>query len=317
MIHRLSDFSDLAKYQLPFIVIKPSKMKYRELAVRVHDLKWPTVRYVIRHRGREFRIKEFFMDWFFLGFPKSLLKDFSSTYSEVESALVKNVVVFMGKNYRNNDAASAYIHGTHVEIDCGEPADREMFISVFEDLLKVRPDPLPLSGRQFPDRSHFSKGYGSEWYEDLRISRMQWRRTPRDSFRVLNHNLRSSGMGFIGVEGKVMEIFILEEKEYESGLWIELVDKDIQLDHAYYNIRKGDGFYDHVEQLPGIKGTIIFRSQYGPGILRLESDTRILTVGFSPGFSLDDIKQLFHNIEGLYEFLETVRNTLRQADAYL
>lgn len=317
MIHRLSDFSDLSRYRLPFIIIKPSRLKYRDIAVRVHDSKWPSVRFTVKRKGKAFRIKEFFLDWFFPGFPKSLLKDFSTTYSEVKSFKVSDFHIFYGKNYRKNDAAAACIFGTQVEVDTMESAGEEDFVALFSDLLRERPNPIPLSGYQFPDRSHFARGYSGEWYEDNRIARLHWRRTHRELFELPGHSLRSSGMGFLSMEGKRHEIFILEEREYRNGLWIENTEKNIRIDNAFYNVRKGDGFFDQTIELEQSNGLIIFRSADGPGVLQMDLVNSVVTAGFSPGFSIADIEYVAQHMEKLESYLEGIREKLRQEEAYL
>lgn len=316
MIHRLSDFSDLSRFRLPFIVLKPSRLKYRDLSVRVNDLRWPTVRFVVKYRGREFRVKEFFLDWFFGGFPKSLLRDFVDTYSEVSSDYVRGYKVFTGRNYRGRDSSSAYVCGTQVEIDCQEPSEKQDFMDIMDDILHQRPDPLPLKDYQYPDRSHFSRGYRSDWYENNRISRMEWRRTPRRIYHFRGHNLRSSGMGFQQAGGMLQEIFILEEAEYTRTVWVEAADENIGIEHAFYRVRKEGTFYDVYREYPDERGSLLFRSADGPGVLRIRRDSQIWTLGFSPGFDEEDIGHMMRHMGELEMFLDGLRDGLRQERAY-
>lgn len=312
MIRRLSDFSDLSGYRLPFVVIRPSRMKYRDISIRVHDMRWPTLWFVMKHNHREFRVKEFFLDWFFPGFPKALMRDFASTYSKVVSFYAGGYKVFLGKDYHAHDSASAFVHGTQLEVVCREGASEDSFKDIFDDLLHERVDPLPLADHQFPDRSHFAKGYEGTWYEEQRVSRLDWFRTPRKIFWMPGHELRASGTGRTSVGGKTQEMFILEEREYRNAIRIEISDENIELEHANYNIRKGDGFYDVTVGPEGKDYQIVFRSEDGPGILNFIKEHRVWTVGFSPGFSMDDIEQFAASSDNLIAFLEVMRGGVPQ-----
>lgn len=306
MIHRLSDFSDLKKYVLPFPLIKPSKLKYKDISLRIDDEKWTTLRFMMKYRRKTFRVKEFFLDWFFTGFPKSLLKDFSSTYSKVEDFTVHGFKVFSGKNYRQQDSASAYIYGTQVEIECSDAAGKDEFDAVFRDLLEDLPDPGELSNMQFPDRSHFAKGGKTSWYEEERITRLDWHRTKRDLLPLPGHSMRTCGIGV--APDNEQEILILEENQWKNMIWVESVDPDTDLEYAIYRIRAGDGFYDYSSSTEERKNLIIYRQDHGPGILRMELDNRILTIGFSPGFSLEDISYVSSNVHLLISLLKKTRD---------
>lgn len=304
MIHRLSDFSDLAGYDLPFPLIRPEKLKYRDISLRIDDEKWTTLRFIVKYKGKTFRVKEFFLDWFFTGFPKSLLKDFSSTYSSVRDITVHGFRIFCGKNYRRNDSASAYIYGTQVEIDSAEESDLDDFEAIFLDMLKDLPDPGKLSHMQFPERSHFARGYRSTWYEEERISRLNWYRTPRDMFQMPGHSVRACGIGLLKRNPMEQIILILEENQWKNVIWIESVEKNTELEHAFYRIRTGDGFYDFSSSADDRNMTLIFRRNSGPGIVRMETGDRIFTVGFSPGFSLEDMTYVTENMGALELFIE-------------
>lgn len=307
MIHRLSDFSDLDRYELPFPLIKPHKLKYKDISLRIADEKWTTLRYLVKYKGKTFRVKEFFLDWFFTGFPKSLLRDFSSSYSEIENISVHGYTIFTGKNYRQRDSASAYIHGSQVEVDSPEEIQVADFKGLFLDLLEEIPDPGKLSNMQYPDRSHFAKSTKTSWYEEERISRLNWYRTSRYLLSMPGHSMRSCGIGFYGRNDSEHEILILEENQWKSMLWIESVKADTTLEHALYRVRPGEGFYDYSTSSEDGQEVIIFRQDLGPGVLHTEHNGHIFTIGFSPGFSLDDINYVSENMELVDSFLKKVR----------
>ena len=73
MILELDSFGDIPVNSMPFIPIVPENIRASSLGLRIRDEKWPTLRYFIDYGNHRIRIKEFFMDWFFTGFPKSLM----------------------------------------------------------------------------------------------------------------------------------------------------------------------------------------------------------------------------------------------------
>lgn len=264
--------------------------------------------------GKVLRVKEFFLDWFFPGFPKSLLKDFVSTYSTVRHTTVGDHTVFLGKNYKGNDSASVYIYGTQVEVECPDGATDGLFMEVIADLLEDISDGKSLASLQFPDRSYFASHEATSWYEEERISRLKWHRTKQGKFLVGNHELKSCGMGLLPQKEREHGILVLEENYWKNAVWIEFADERLKIDHITYNIRKGDGLFDYYEDFPLKRASIVYRSGSGPGILASRRNGRIYTIGFSPGFTLDDILQTADSVENIESFIRYHIEELHQED---
>ncbi len=317
MIKVLKTFDELIQYRLPFLAYTPQAHEAYDISVRIHDLKWPTLRYRVRLGGREIRLKQFFLDWFFPGFPKSMLSDFSAGYSDIRSRQVNGYILFLGKNYRKNHAASAWIHGTTVEMDSPSTISDEEYENLLLDILEKQPDPSSLSKYQFPDRSHFAGGYGSQWYEDRRIARLNWRRTPSNSLVVNNLEYKASGLGYIDVEGKAQEIYLFQEGNYSKAIWIEKASKGIAMDHAIYDVRKGKGLFDTEVKLAGNLGLLVFRRPSGPGVLKADMGSFVLTAGFSPGIVLEDISSFVSNLDGILVTLKETSESVPHEDANL
>lgn len=317
MIKILGSLEEAGKYRLPFLVYKPKAREPYDISVRIHDLKWPSLRYCLRIGGKEVRIKQFFLDWFFPGFPKSMLKDFSSGYSMIRSREVRGYVLFLGRNYRNHDSATIWIHGTMIEMDSSSVVSDDEYERIALDLISDSPDPSVLSKFQFPDRSHFSKGYESQWYEDNRIARLSWRRTDRYSIDLNGRKLVSDGLGYFRVADKIHEIFIFQENNYHRGLWIEVTSNDISLDHAVYDVRKGEGLFDSEIKLADNSGTLIFRKPIGPAVVKMIVDSFVVTAGFSPGTILEEVSAFISRISDILDLLKNINDTVRQADANL
>ena len=304
MIRSLKEFGDLMGYNLPFAVIRPHKIDFDQLSVRYNDRKWPTVRFVLHVNGRRFRVKEFFMDWFFQGFPKSLMADFSSAFSPLSEFRIGDFFIFTGKNYRGREAASAYIYGTQLEIECLESCPAADFVSIFKDMLEDLNEPEIPPEMQFPGRSHFAKGNKGDWYEDERIARLKWAEIPiHESYMIAGHELKGSGHGSITVKGKTSSIFILQEKNYLRSVWAEITDPDIELDHAFYRMRQGKNLFNVYvgQEMKGLK--LIMREPNGPAVLSIMHNGKQLTVGISPGFNRHFADVLVSDIDNFYGFL--------------
>ncbi len=106
----LSRYSATDTGDIHFVRYVPLTLKSSDATYRKGEFKWPTFRYIRNLDGRKFRVKEFFLDWFSLGFPKSLISNLTRTFSEIESVQSGDCVFFIGKNYRGMESASSYIH---------------------------------------------------------------------------------------------------------------------------------------------------------------------------------------------------------------
>ncbi|MEM3676428.1 MAG: hypothetical protein QXV22_05165, partial [Thermoplasmataceae archaeon] len=167
-------------YDTPFVRFLPSTLSFSDCSVRPAGQRWATLRYHIDLEPGRFRVKEFFMDWFFPGFPKCLLKDFSSSYSEVQTVVEQGRVGFMGLNYRGKLSLSATILGTQVEIEAPSASEGEEGLrKIFRDLKPSTSDTKRLLGVPYAERSFFTHNPPAGWYEDERISRLKW-----ESFRL-------------------------------------------------------------------------------------------------------------------------------------
>lgn len=310
MIEPCESFQDLPLHNLPFTVYAPTLLPAEQLTARFNDVRFPTVRYLVTYNGKTFRVKQFFMDWFFTGFPKSLFRNFSSTYSTVESFSVAGTSFYYGKNYRDNDSVSGYRSGTQIEIECSSGADLTEFRKVSEDVISSRFGSEAIASLQFPARSFFAKGRQGDWFEERRISRLAWHNTCNEKFSISGHNLRTSGIGIVEVRDKKQAIFILQEKNYENVVWAEISDRNMDLEHAYYFMRQGEGFYHKFENFRN--GSILLREPYGPNILRIEENMTVFTFGFSPGFKPAETMEFIHSLKEFSAFLLSVENNVVQ-----
>ena len=117
-----------------FVRYIPLTLKSSDATYRNGEFKWPTFRYILDLDGRKFRVKGFFLDWFSLGFPKSLISNLTRTFSEIESVQSGDCVFFIGKNHGGMDSASSYIHGTQAEIEAIETSSKDDFHKIYSNL---------------------------------------------------------------------------------------------------------------------------------------------------------------------------------------
>ncbi len=313
MIERLESFSDIPMEKLPFPVYTANRLPFNDLTMRAGNEKWASIRFFVLSNGKRFRVKEFFLDWFFTGFPKSLLKDFSSSYSAVETFDVGGSHFYYGKNYHGLDSVSGYVSGTQIEVECGSYASIGDFTEVVADLLSRKPDYVPPEAMQFPERSHSVGRPGGEWYENRRISNLDWYRTAHEEYTFSGHTMMTSGIGYLVVGGQQMTILILQEHGYEKAIWAEVAESSLKLRNAIYNVRKGSGFYNRFTEIPG--GSLLFRETEGPGILRIVEKSRTWTIGFSPGFTMEETISFSKKLTDFSDFLQKTLESAIQENA--
>ena len=298
MIYRLSSFQELKKYHIPFCPLLPSRLPASDITLRINDELWPTLRFLVKVDGEVLRVKEFFMDWFFTGFPKSLLSSFSDGYSDIEQASNDEVTVFSGRDYKSARAVAAYTHGTQVEVESlskKESLDlKEVILREFEPEQQCL---ARISGLQFPDRSFFASGHPGKWFEEERISRLSWSRSSsKTKLHLGESEFQGSGNGTIKIGGHSHGIQIFQENNFSRVIWTEFVDVGIALSHPFYDIRQGIGFYDSSGQSDDRDISWIYRRNDGPGVVQFRGQ-EIITVAFSPGFKYTIIQDIIDSRE--------------------
>lgn len=284
MIVILRDFDAVDGIELPFIPYIPDSEKVSDISLRVNDDRWPTLRFFVTQDRRRLRVKEFFMDWFFTGFPKALMSSFTDSYSPVDLTVAGSMHIYTGINYRGRSAASAYCHGTEIEIEADSPMAHQDFVNLLtHEFAPMNHHIAQIQKKQFPDRSFFAHHRSSDWYEDQRISRLTWEKSPQNQRISFNgHLLSGSGYGSLSVGDKKQSISIFEENNYERVIWIESADKRMELDHKYYIMRHGKGLYSKFSKSDNYE--LLFRDPDGPGVIQSSNASHIITVAVCAGF---------------------------------
>ena len=288
--------------KLKFITFIPNRIDYSKMTVRVNDRKWDTVRYFITFNGMKLRIKEFFMDWFYTGFPKSLLSSFIGTYSPVEHIITGNGILFCGKNYRGNDSASIYIQGTQIEIESTIPASLELFGNIASDLIAY-PGVKFNCHAPFHERSFFAQGNHGDWFEDERISRMSWREAKTSiRLKVGDTALVASSTGSYG-DSVVHRILVLQDNCFSNVSWIDFCTYPNNIEHSFYKLRQEGSLFDNFI----IEGDrkFVYRNGSGPALYQFYSKGYLYTMSFSPGIPVIG----FNEMESMEEDIVSTSST--------
>jgi len=270
--------------EIPFIPFIPRNFEMFNCTLRVEGKKWSTLRFEAVIDGEKVRVKEFFLDWFYQGFPKSLMDSFISTYSAVDSFRNNDFIFFLGKDYRGMHASSAFLLGTQLEIE-GE--SRSSVVEMSMDL-----NPVGNSGRfkrlPFYVRSFFARGGIPEWFEERRIASLNWGPLG-DEYSM--GNLRGDSQGTFTAGGKnVHKISILSEDYMKRVVW---VDCSLDSEERAYRLRKGGNFFNRYLET---KGLLAFREPDGPSIFQSHEEGSIITVSFSPLYSLDEVMDIIGDL---------------------
>jgi len=288
----VKSFRDIDGSFLPFPRLEPENLFSREISLRPEGKKWTTLHFIIEYSGARYRVKEFFLDWFFLGFPKSLMRDFANTYSKIEDAEINGYDVFLGRDYKDLPSLSAFVHGTQVEIETIS-GEQGKLMDVFADLRVNISDLERLRKMQFTDRSFLARGGNDHWFEGKRISRMKWQRSQKMAINLNDTVMNGSGIGILLQDSLMHRIMILENGDFSRCVWIEMVDRRIGIEHPFYVLRKGDYLFNTFKEAKSQDDfTIMGRIGHGPWVAQKTSFSEVVTIAFSPGFNEDDVLEM-------------------------
>lgn len=281
-----------------FLFYLPRNWQIDNVTYRREGEKWSTLRFECEVRGKKVRAKVFFLDWFYQGFPKSLMESFIGSYSTVTSETDQDRVSFYGKNYKNKDACSSFALGTQIEIE-GDSSDvvKELNKDLFPTYKTSRFEQFP-----FYRRSFLARGGEPDWFEERRISRMKW--SPIKDMRV-GERLKGDSHGVFSARGQVLEeINIFSEPYSRRVVWADVADKRGGEEYLFYTLRKEGMFFDKFEENNGILAT---RTDNGPSLYQQENSEKVVTISLSPMFSrietIDVIERLLEKANGMKKYI--------------
>ena len=276
---------ELQNMSLPFTPFFPSDIEVGELTYRSEGERWSSLRYLCIFKGAELRVKVFFMDWFFTGFPKCLMKNFRETYSYTDILESKNGILFSGKNYRGRDSATFYSKGSTVEIEAFNPfsmSDFSDFVNNLTTIVTTKPTPGDLS---FFQRSFSCRGKQTGWFEEERVRRLTWK-VESKKFSFDKMRFSNTGTGFLPSDPDEHWISVFEDPERDHAVWIEYLRNGSKLKYGKYSL---DGRSNFFATMPEREKNIITLNagNYGPLVSQTQLEHGTLTVAFSPGICHD------------------------------
>jgi len=291
----LDALKDLQKNS-PFLFYLPEEYEIHDISYRNEGDKWSTLRFFINYKGDNFRVKEFFLDWFYTSFPKNLMSSFVESYSPVEIEEGINGKIFVGRDYKGMNASSCYAMGTQIEIE-GESG------SYLKDINNIlRPLFFEEKFRNYPfhERSFFARARNSRtsWFEEDRIARMKWG-TPKENFLIINS--KPSSFGIYESGDYVHEtIMIFSEEFFTKVIWVDVASTVNSMPNSYYTLRKSGNLFNF-KDFAG--GTIAYIKNGGPGIWQAFTSKYVFTLSFSSDVILQDI---YNSFEDIMEIIDSI-----------
>ncbi|MGP6220211.1 hypothetical protein [Caldiplasma sukawensis] len=213
-------------------IILPFSTLYSDMcdsySIRKQENRHITVRFSIY----DVTVKYFFMDWFFFGFPKNMMRTSTESYGNFQ-CFEKNVCkintnYFRGIDYHGAEAACFYIDDLCVEMH-GNP---ENFEKVLNSLNIIRS-----TNSSFLVKSFYchAKPESLEWFEEKNIAMLKWiKKTDRQGDLIGD----SQGTG----KNMMIKIFVNDLKSY---FWFMRARKNEESTSIYTFWKKGDIFREN------------------------------------------------------------------------
>ncbi|MGC8574336.1 MAG: hypothetical protein ACP5LC_02285 [Thermoplasmata archaeon] len=291
----LDDLKNIQK-NAPFLFYLPREYEIHDISYRDEGDKWSTLRFFIDFKGNNFRVKEFFLDWFYTSFPKNLMSSFVESYSPVEIEEGINGKIFIGLDYKGMSASSCYAMGTQIEIEGDSPS----YLKDVNNILRPLFYEERFRNYPFHERSFFARNSRTSWFEEDRIARMKWQ-TPEEDFLI--NDSRPSSLGIHESGGYVHEvIMIFSEDFFRKVFWVDIASTVNSMPNGYYSLRKAGNLFTFNDFAGGI---IAHVNSGGPGIWQASNSKYIFTVSFSSDVFLQDIYDSFGDIVEIIEHIIT------------
>ncbi len=296
MIERVENEKGLERFDLKFAAYFPTGYEVKNITVRHGDTRWPTIRYEFTGEVSG-RVKEFFMDWFYYGFPKNLMSSIVDSYSTVD-AFRGISMIYLGKDYKGMDAATASIYGTHVEVEFDYGSMRERID--FMNSMKTSDYQLKrVSHLRYHERGFHTLGNPGDWFEDLRIARLSWRSLD-DRLDAGRQIYNGSSEGILESAGMVQQVYMVyEQNGFEKAVSIDAWRRDVSVEHVKYRLRKGGNFFTSQIETPSLA---LFKSEYGPAFFAFGLDNIEGIIALSGGFDSAEAELVhqacLHKIDG-------------------
>lgn len=295
MITALPDVGSLPSPHLRFRQFLPSsEYAISNISVRHDDARWPTLRFDFSGEVSG-RVKEFFLDWFYTGFPKNMMSSLVDSYSTVR--IIHGIhEYFHGLDYKGIEAATAFMSGTclEVEFSSGKSEQIRRFMSSFRQVATA--DDKPVECR-FHRLGFHTSGHSGDWFEDRRVARLKWEDLD-SSIRVGSHHLEGSSTGSLYFGNTPVHRYsVFQEGCFLRTLTVDLWNPFSDLEFLGYRLRDGGNFLRLMAKTSD-GSPVLSLTDSGPGLAGVKSETANGVVAFSLGFTVDEI----------VDFVESERN---------
>lgn len=159
------DRDSLKNAVLPFSILYSDKCEH--YSIRYGENRHSTVRFSIY----DVTVKYFFMDWFFYGFPKNMMRTSTESYGNFQSyernTFHFNTNYFRGLDYHGQEAACLFINDLCVEMH----GNSENFENVLNSLHIIFSDK-----KSFLEKSFYchANPQSLEWFEEKNVAMLKW-----------------------------------------------------------------------------------------------------------------------------------------------
>ncbi len=280
---------DVTEVQLPFTTFVERSI-IDIFTLRLSYYRHPTLAFEIPDSG--IRVKEFFMDWFYYGFPKSQMLSASDFFGTVERGKVKRkgetYPLFTGMDYSGSISSCIFVEGTCLEIR--HPKGK------MDDVISFLEHMNPLSRpflSAFYARSFYCNAPGTVfWFEEERMNRMKW--SQRENLGIGEYKLDS-----VGAFHNVQKILIFRNLHNDYAVLDVSVTGTGVKNLKYDFFRENTMFTESEHGEDFVLGTL---SDIGPVLGQFKVKNQYVTV------TIPRVKDFKHGREQIMHMLKTLRN---------
>lgn len=280
---------DVREVQLPFTTFV-EKGTIDKFTLRLSYYRHPTLVFEIPHSA--VRVKEFFMDWFYYGFPKSQMISAGDFYEPVEytKVAIKDQMypLFTGKDYSGSMSSCIFVEGTCLEIR--HPKNR------INDVIRLLEHMNPLStalSSAFYKRSFYCNAPGTVfWFEEERMNRLKW--SERENLDIGEYKLDS-----YGELHNVQKVLIFRNLHNDYAV-LDVSVTGTGIKNLKYNFFGENTMFAESERGEDfVLGTL---SDIGPVLGQFKVKNQYATV------TIPRVKDFKHGSEQIMHMLKTLRN---------
>ncbi len=280
---------ELERVRLPFNTFVPD-ISDIEYSLRLSYYRHPTL--VFELPQTRIRVKEFFMDWFYYGFPKNQMISANDFYDHTEHSYIERYgekyPLFTGKDYTGSNSSCVFLEGTCMEIRHEE--------SQLSDVVQFLENSRILSYSQdvrYYDRSFYSNLKAMVfWFEEERMNRLEWTSCAGDFTN--NYSIDSVG------KFKDIQTLIILKNVKTDYMFVDISKQNTGVKNLKYNVSRNNSIL--CEKIITENSIIGSLSEHGPIIGQFSEKDSIITI------TIPRIKDFEHGIRQIMHMLKELRS---------